>query len=133
MFNFSLLCGQPLQTPSITIENTFIKNKIVCLGTLDGINYMLSIKKKCKNCMDTSFAVRVNDYYNLIYKKDTMQLRLLFDQISTRTFKVEKLFFQKGDLTINLKECAKVLDSNSFPKIIDKLPNDCEAYLKKRL
>ncbi len=40
LLNFNLALSQPISTPSIRIDNTLIKDKITCLGSEDGINYL---------------------------------------------------------------------------------------------
>lgn len=131
LFNANLVLSQPISTSGIKIEKTLIKDKIVCLGSEDGINYHLSIKRKCKNCIKKSFSIRVNKYSYLIYKKDTMRLKLLFDSYSPFRFQIDSLLFQKGNFNIDLKGCKEILKSDSFPISINKLPNDCMPYLKE--
>ncbi|PKB41914.1 hypothetical protein AX016_0068 [Cellulophaga sp. RHA19] len=136
LFNFKLVLSQPISTPSIEIKKIMSKNKSLCFTTVNGIDYTLSIKKKCKQCEKSynynNALISVNRVSKFIYKKDTMRLKLLFDSHSIFRFQIDKLLFQKGDIVVDLKKCKEVLDSNYFPTFtIRKLPNDCMKYIKE--
>jgi len=133
--NSNLILAQPINTPSIEIKNILLKNKPLCFTTSNGTDYSLSIKKKCELCKKSynyDYAlISVNRVSNFIYKKDTMQLKLMFDSHSPFRFQIDKLLFQKGNFNIDLKGCTEILNSDSFPIVIKKLPYDCKSYIEE--
>ena len=126
IFNFNRLSAQPISTPSIKIKNILVKKTELIVAAKKWRKHQLFEIEKGKEYKENYIPISVNDYYSFIYKKDTMQIKLLFDEYSYYQISINKLLFKKGSYIIDLKKCV---EEKGF--VIENFPCDCMAYRKE--
>jgi|GEM_PF-97129 len=128
-FNFSK--AQPIRTPAASVKEIYLAKKQIYFKETHAQLYN-SVSKSQKEIIDqknkyiSTLKIRVNTYTLFLNKKDTMQVKLIFEKYSPIAPVFLKMHFMKGSFIIDMNECVK---EKGFT--IKKFPCDCMAYRKE--
>ena len=122
-FVFFHLNAQPLPTiiivDSISVSKKPLSVKKIKTNNVETIYFLSSSTKEIKH-----IAISNNGKNIFIYKKDTMSIILSLEE--RKQIFIENLHFQKGEYTINLKDCN--FQSDYY---IKNFPCDCLNYRRE--
>lgn len=125
---FNLIGAQPLRTKILT-KLFFYDKEEIFINQINIINYEkieFILVKKDENYIKKNILMTPYFDYVFVFKKDTMNIKILYNRYSSLEFEIYKFYFQKGNFIIDMKECKK-----SHGHIIKRFPCDCMADRKK--
>ncbi len=133
---FFLLCNillaQPIITRPVVIKNTFYEEKRMYYKSWGFIadNTLCLYDEKLYENITIGTQKNKKEFLNLVYRKDTMKLNLLYQQWLPVDIEIERFNFSKGVFIIDLHAYVdsvlrKQGDKASWPVVIGNFPEDC--------
>lgn len=113
LYSYSYVNAQPLWE-GLSVDKFYRENKEIYLQKIEnGIKYFSDKKERENHGLSQGMNI-------LVYKKDTMKIYI--EPIPHLIMGVKRVYFKKGEYTIDLKKC---------PLKIEKFPHDCLIYRKE--
>ncbi|MBS7230531.1 hypothetical protein KHA90_05805 [Flavobacterium psychroterrae] len=138
IFSCFLSFSQPLDMSSVGVKNITLNGKILFFKRINNKTYKLIFEQKLmkkKFDSDISISVSKNEkssFTNFVYKKDTMKIKLIYNQYKEMELSIIELQFKKGVFLIDILECAKKLKIKNYALVeIRNFPCDCMNYRKE--
>ena len=118
LYSYSYVNAQPLWE-GLSVDKFYRENKEIYLQKIEnGIKYFSDKKERENHGLSQGMNI-------LVYKKDTMKIYI--EPIPHHLIMgVKRVYFKKGEYTIDLKKCV----SDNTLKI-EKFPHDCLIYRKE--
>lgn len=125
---FNLIEAQPLRTKIWTKLFFYDKKEIIInqINIVSDEKIEFGLIKKDKNYIKKNILMTPNFDYLFIFKKDSMNIKFLYNPYSSSEFEIYEFYFQKGNFIIDLNKCVK---EKTFA--IKNFPCDCMSYRKE--